>query len=112
MAKLETLKNDRDSTGGGGGFVWRNSSGNRRDADGAHAQPSFSRTNLFTLLGGGGAAPAPGMSRPDPELDEKEKPMVQFVSFVLDDVQNTWTEILPEQADTTYHHAEVSAVSG
>jgi predicted metalloprotease len=33
--------------------------------------------------------------------------MVQFVSFVLDDVQSTWTKILPEQADTTYHHAKL-----
>src|SRR6202040_4163833 len=31
----------------------------------------------------------------------------QFVSFVLDDTQKTWTEILPEQANKQYHHAKL-----
>jgi predicted metalloprotease len=33
--------------------------------------------------------------------------LVQFVSFVLDDTQNTWTQILPEQAGRPYHHAKL-----
>lgn len=30
----------------------------------------------------------------DPARDAQEEPMVQFVSFVLDDAQNTWRELL------------------
>ena len=50
--------------------------------------------NLFTDLGvePGVAAPAP-MSAADSAAEE---PQVQFVSFVLDDVQNTWAKILPD----------------
>jgi hypothetical protein len=32
---------------------------------------------------------------------------VQFVSFVLDDTQKTWTEILPEQSNRPYRHAKL-----
>jgi len=53
------------------------------------------RTNFFSLLGGGGVTTAPtSVSRPDPQRDAREAPEVQFVSFVLDDTQNTWREIL------------------
>src|SRR5205085_233405 len=31
----------------------------------------------------------------------------QFVSFVLDDAQSTWDKLLPEQAQTPYHHAHL-----
>jgi len=51
--------------------------------------------NLFSDLGvepGVGAAGAP-MSAAD---SAREEPQVQFVSFVLDDAQNTWTRILSQ----------------
>jgi predicted metalloprotease len=50
--------------------------------------------NLFSDLGvepGAGATGAP-MSAADSTAEEPE---VQFISFVLDDVQNTWAKILP-----------------
>ena len=65
------------------------------------------RTNLFTLLGGGAGDSGTTVSRPDPARDETEKPLVQFVSFVLDDTQKTWTQILPQQANTPYRHAKL-----
>jgi predicted metalloprotease len=67
------------------------------------------KTNFFALLGGGGSsAPAPAtVRRPDPTRDAAEKPLVQFVSFVLDDTQKTWTEILPQQTGKIYHHAKL-----
>ncbi len=37
------------------------------------------------------------------EADEK----VQFVSFVLDDVQRTWENLLPAQTGRPYHHAKL-----
>ncbi|HWF37891.1 MAG TPA: neutral zinc metallopeptidase [Candidatus Acidoferrales bacterium] len=102
------IEDDRDSTGGGGGGF--GFGGIHLGIGGTLLLLALSllfRTNLFTLLGGGVADTSPAISRPNPELDEKEKPLVQFVSFVLDDVQDTWTRILPEQADTTYHHAKL-----
>jgi hypothetical protein len=65
------------------------------------------RTNLFTLLGGGTGGSGTTLSQPDPARDEAEKPLVQFVSFVLDDTQKTWMQILPQQTNTSYRHAKL-----
>src|SRR5713226_6762259 len=67
------------------------------------------KQNFFAMLGGGEAG-SPGsatVSRPNPAKDEAEKPLVQFVSFVLDDTQKTWAELLPEQAGRPYRHAKL-----
>lgn len=53
------------------------------------------KKDFFSLLGGGGGAPMASTNRPNPALDAKEQPKVQFVSFVLDDAQNTWKKLLP-----------------
>lgn len=51
--------------------------------------------DLLSMFGGGGGyATAPPASRTAPLTDEEEEPMVQFVSFVLDDAQETWRELL------------------
>ena len=72
------------------------------------------KQNFFALLGGGtGGGPGPAaVSQPNPARDEAEKPLVQFVSFVLDDTQKTWTLILPEQSDKTYRHAKLVLFRG
>jgi predicted metalloprotease len=43
---------------------------------------------------------------PDTARDAAEKPLVDFVSFVLDDVQRTWTGILAGSS-TPYRHAKL-----
>lgn len=97
-----------DSGGGGGGFQF----------GGLHLGIGgtilllilsyFFRTNLFALLGGGGADNAPTtVSQPNPARDEAEKPLVQFVSFVLDDTQKEWAQLLPQQTGTQYRHAKL-----
>lgn len=53
------------------------------------------KQDFFALLGGGGEAAPPGASAPVPTSPEEEE-MVQFVSFVLDDVQNTWDRAFAE----------------
>ena len=63
--------------------------------------------NLFALLGGSDDTGSSVASRPDPARDQAEQPLVQFVSFVLDDTQKTWTQLLPEQTQTPYHHAKL-----
>jgi len=57
------------------------------------------------VSGGGGGSGA--VSRPDPERDAAEKPMVEFVSFVLDDMQiKTWPELLARQG-SEYRRAKL-----
>ena len=58
------------------------------------------KTNFFALLSGGGSSTLGGpvaVREADHARDAAEKPLVQFVSFVLDDTQKTWTELLPQQ---------------
>lgn len=98
---------DRRDEGGGGGF----------QLGGMHigigtaivlAILSFVfRTNLFTLLGGGSVGSGTTVSQPDTARDAAEKPLVEFVSFVLDDTQKTWTQLLPQQTGTPYRHAKL-----
>src|SRR5579871_2780351 len=98
---------DRRDEGGGGGFQF---GGMHIGIGGAIVLAILSfvfRTNLFALLGNGGADSGTAVSQPDPARDAAEKPLVQFVSFVLDDAQNTWTQILPQQTGTPYHHAKL-----
>ena len=61
--------------------------------------------NLFNDLGvePGAAASGAPMSAADSAAEEPE---VQFISFVLDDVQNTWAKILPSSG-TRFHPARL-----
>jgi predicted metalloprotease len=66
--------------------------------------------NLFTLFSGGGSAETanPGSTPPvRPRSADANDRQVQFVSFVLDDVQHTWETLLPAQASTPYRHAKL-----
>src|SRR5208283_3727974 len=91
-------RRDQGGGGGGGGFGF---GGMRLGLGGVIILFVLSlifKQNFFALLGNGGSnsvGPAPAaVSRPNPTRDAAEKPLVQFVSFVLDDTQKTWTEIL------------------
>ncbi|HEV8375139.1 MAG TPA: neutral zinc metallopeptidase [Candidatus Polarisedimenticolia bacterium] len=56
------------------------------------------KTDFFSLLSEGGGAVDPASQREaGPINDLQEEPMVQFVSFVLDDVQEVWTRLFPEK---------------
>ena len=61
--------------------------------------------NFFSLLGTGGGDQA-STANTRPIDDPKEEPEVQFVSFVLDDAQKNWTEILA-QRNVRYPHAKL-----
>jgi predicted metalloprotease len=63
--------------------------------------------NFFAMLGGGGApADAPASQNAPVSSSPEEEKEVQFVSFVLDDVQNTWTQIFAQEGQT-YRHAKL-----
>ncbi len=65
------------------------------------------KQNFFSLLSGGGASTGQrAMSQADPQQDAKEEPTVKFVSFVLDDTQRTWQQILSTQG-VPYRHAKL-----
>jgi predicted metalloprotease len=99
---------DRRDEGGGGGFQF---GGMHLGIGGALILLVLSlvfKQNFFALLGSGGAEPSsPTMSKPNSARDQQEQPLVQFVSFVLDDAQKTWDQILPEQAGRPYRHAKL-----
>jgi len=67
----------------------------------------FFHRNLFVLFSGAPTSTQRIESRPDPARDQREQPEVQFVSFVLDDVQHNWDSMLPESARVPYHHAKL-----
>jgi uncharacterized protein len=106
----DDIEDRRDeSGGGGGGFGF---GGMRLGLGGLVILFVLSlifRQNFFALLGGGGASSngSTVAGPPDTARDEAEKPLVQFVSFVLDDTQKTWEQILPQQAGVPYRHAKL-----
>src|SRR6202521_322480 len=70
--------------------------------------------NFFALLGSGSGGAPVAVTRQDRaqgspanrEQDQGEQPLVQFVTFVLNDTQDTWTKILPREG-VQYHHAKL-----
>ncbi len=109
---------DRRDQGGGGGFGGGFGGGGMRIGLGGviilFVLSLIFKQNFFALLGGG-AGPSTGSSvasQPNPARDEQEKPLVQFVSFVLDDAQRTWDQVLPAQAGTPYRHAKLVLFRG
>jgi len=63
--------------------------------------------NVFTLFGGDTTAAPVTQMVPDREQDQREQPEVEFVSFVLDDVQANWSRNLPQTAGVPYRHAKM-----
>jgi hypothetical protein len=104
----QDIEDRRDESGGGGGFQF---GGMHIGIGGAIILLILSfvfKTNLFTLLSGGAADSGPAAVRqPDTARDASERPLVAFVSFVLDDTQKTWSELLPDQAGKPYRHAKL-----
>jgi uncharacterized protein len=106
--RSEDIEDRRDDSGGGGGFNF----GGMHIGIGGFLillvlSIVFKRDFLSLATGGGGGVSAPVQTRqPDTARDKAEEPMVQFVSFVLDDTQKTWTTILAQQK-VPYRHAKL-----
>jgi uncharacterized protein len=99
------IEDRRDDGGGGGGFGF---GGMHIGIGGMIILLILSfvfKRNFFTLLSGGGGASS-ALHEPDRARDAQEEPTVKFVSFVLDDAQQTWAGILQQQG-IPYRHAKL-----
>ncbi|MGZ4895451.1 MAG: KPN_02809 family neutral zinc metallopeptidase [Candidatus Angelobacter sp.] len=97
---------DRRDEGGGGG--WFGFGGMHIGIGGMIILLILSfvfKRNFFSLLGGGGGTSS-AISEPNHARDAQEEPTVRFVSFVLDDAQQTWAGIL-QQEGIPYRHAKL-----
>jgi len=63
------------------------------------------KRNFLTLVGNDGTG-APTAVSQNTARDKAEQPLVDFVTFVLDDTQSTWEKVLPSQG-AAYHHAKL-----
>jgi predicted metalloprotease len=106
--RSDDLEDRRDEGGGGGGF----GIGGRHIGIGGFLillvlSIVFKRDFLSLVGGGGGGMSSPVQnSQPNPMRAQQEEPLVQFVSFVLDDTQKTWAQILSSEG-VPYRHAKL-----
>jgi predicted metalloprotease len=105
--RSDDIEDDRDQSGsGGGGF---NFGGIHIGIVGFLILLVLSlvfKRNFLSLAGIGGVSSPTPISQPDTARNQREEPLVQFVSFVLDDTQKTWTQILSQQ-NVPYRHAKL-----
>jgi uncharacterized protein len=98
--------NLEDQRGGGGGF-----GGRGLGIGGVVILLILSvifKQDFLSLAGGSGAIGGGPSAAPAPINDPKEEREVQFLSFVLDDVQDSvWTVLLPQTENTRYTKANL-----
>jgi predicted metalloprotease len=105
--RSDDIEDDRDQSGGGGGGF--NFGGIHIGIVGFLVLLVLSlvfKRNFLSLAGLGGVSSPTPISQPDTARDQREEPLVQFVSFVLDDTQKTWAQILSQQS-VPYRHAKL-----
>src|ERR1700686_4569430 len=104
----DDVEDRRDETGGGGGGF---------QVGGMHLGLGgivvlfilsliFKRDFLSLVSNGSMDTGSTTVSQPDTARDQREQPLVDFVTFVLNDAQNTWGQILPAQG-VPYRHAKL-----
>ena len=100
----DDIEDRRDDSGDGGGFGF-----GHLGIGGVIVVGLLSllfHRNLFVFFSGAPSTTAEHRA-PDTRRDAQEQTEVQFVSFVLDDVQKNWTRILPQQGHVPYRHAKL-----
>jgi predicted metalloprotease len=64
------------------------------------------KRDFLSLVSTDSASTGTAATQSDPARDQQEQPLVQFVTFVLNDTQNIWSQILPQQG-AQYRHAKL-----
>jgi hypothetical protein len=103
----DDLEDRRNESGGGGGGGF---GGGRLGIGGILILGLLSlifRHNFFTLFSGDAGAPAAVRSAPHRQPTGQGDTEAQFMSFVLDDAQRNWDQILPRDAGVRYRHAKL-----
>lgn len=103
--RSDDIEDDRDQSGGGG----LNFGGMHIGIGGFLLLLVLSfifKRNFLSLAGFGGGDGSTQISQPDTARDQREEPLVQFVSFVLDDAQKMWADTLSQQG-VQYRHAKL-----
>ena len=100
------VEDRRGSSGGGGGF-----GGGGLGIVGFIVLVVISlvtgRNYIGSYLAGGGSVASPSATRGAAAVSPEEDRSAQLVSFTLDDVQKTWTALLPQQTGRDYRHAKL-----
>jgi predicted metalloprotease len=70
--------------------------------------------NFFALFSGDSAAtrPSPAPSQLSQRQPSQRDPQVLFMSFVLDDAQRNWAQVLPRETGVPYRHANLVLFDG
>jgi uncharacterized protein len=103
------IEDRRDESGGGGGGGFGGFGGGGVGIGGTLVLVVLSvvfRTNLFSVFSRGPAQTHAVHSVPNTTLDARERNEVEFVKFVLNDVQANWERLLP-QSGKSYRHAKL-----
>jgi predicted metalloprotease len=64
------------------------------------------KRDFLSLISTDGIGTGSSVSQSDPAQNAREKPLVDFVTFVLNDTQSTWTQILSAEG-VHYRHAKL-----
>lgn len=103
------IEDRRDSSGGGGGGGFGFGHLGIGGILVVGALSLLFHRNLFTVFTGPSDPSQTRVTRsaPNVQQDSREQREVEFVSFVLDDVQRDWTRTLPEAEGRPYRHAKL-----
>src|SRR5437764_11186947 len=102
------IEDRRGSSGGGGGFGFGGAPVGIGGAIVLLVLSLVFHRNFFALFSGDSSSSRPAASSSQPVQETpQEHQEVEFVKFVLNDTQSTWETILPQQANTPYHHARL-----
>jgi hypothetical protein len=107
--RSKNLEDLRGRTGGGGMMI----GGRGMGIGGAVIALILSLVFGVNIFDNGGGSPAPQQTAPGDvqqapvNSTPQEEQRIQFVSFVLDDVQQTWAQLLPKVDNTQYRDAKL-----
>src|ERR1039457_2534933 len=102
----DDIEDRRDDGGGGGpGFGGFGFGGMHLGIGGTVVLLILGFVFRHSLFNGSPSGPQPVRSSTSRTAGGQKE--VQFVSFVIDDVQHTWDKLLPEQGKVPYHHAKL-----